>query len=270
MVAQHHTRVLAPEKSPRAHYESSYLKRMNSKTSLASRPGPRSPIAPAVSPLSQKDIQIRTTSNESKRSQKQSRSRSNSVKERGGKEASLHRRKSTTPSRRGIESQHERAKARYTSPQKLPNSSNKAAVERQRHLDSLVEKTLQSSTKRLENKLVVSPPTTVKKRYASPLPEVNTFRYWTSLSIKVSTAMIKAGSRQNVAEAAQYAVMEHGQKMADYSNESLNNVASKASLATMLAGGSPNLAAVATVTCLRGVDAEDDDILMKKPIMSPS
>ena len=261
-------RVIAPEKSPKAHYESSYLKRMNSKTSsLASpsRPGRSSRMTPIDKTLSQKDTLVRTTSYQSKRALKQSRyMRSNSTNEKRGKGGSSHRSRSMTPSRRDKEARYEIQETRQTSPQRRSGSTQRTSTERQRHLNSLVEKTLQTSTRRLEHNLAV---TTVKKKNTFSLPEVNSFRYWTTLSIKVSTALIKSGAPQNIAEASQYAVMEHGQKMPDYSNESLNLVASKASLAAMEAGGSPNLAAVATVACLRGVDAEDDDVVIKKKVL---
>lgn len=75
--------------------------------------------------------------------------------------------------------------------------------------------------------------------------------YWTQVSVRVSSALLKAGKDKKYAEVAQIAVMQAGGEQVDTDQEALNYVASKASLAVIQAGGDPNTAAIATVACLQ-------------------
>ena len=78
--------------------------------------------------------------------------------------------------------------------------------------------------------------------------------FWTQVSVKVSSELLKAGKPNKLAEAAQIAIVQAGEDQYDTSKESLNFVASVASLAVIEAGGDANTAAIATVACLRAND----------------
>ncbi len=81
-------------------------------------------------------------------------------------------------------------------------------------------------------------------------------QFWTHVSVKVSSSLLKSGADKRFAEAAQMAVIEAGSEQYDTSQEALNFVASKASLAVLMAGGSKDQAAIATVACLKADDEE--------------
>lgn len=78
--------------------------------------------------------------------------------------------------------------------------------------------------------------------------------FWTQVSVKVSSALLKAGKDRKYAEAAQIAIVTAGEDQYDTDQAALNFVASKASLAVIEAGGDANTAAVATVACLKAND----------------
>ena len=82
--------------------------------------------------------------------------------------------------------------------------------------------------------------------------------YWTQLAIRVSAEILKNGTgreAQKFAEAAQLAIIQAGLSYFDNSPDTVNLVASKASMAVLDAGGDARVAAMTTVAVL---NAETD------------
>ena len=78
-------------------------------------------------------------------------------------------------------------------------------------------------------------------------------RYWTQLAIRVSSEILKQSSGKNAqkyAEASHLAIITAGESYYDASPETINLVASKASMAVLDAGADPRTAALVTVAIL--------------------
>ncbi len=96
-------------------------------------------------------------------------------------------------------------------------------------------------------------PSKPPRRYQEP-PASYTAPFWTQVSVKVSSALLKAGKDRKFAEIAQIAIVQAGEDQYEQDQSALNFVASKASLAVIEAGGDANTAAIATVACLKAND----------------
>jgi len=79
-------------------------------------------------------------------------------------------------------------------------------------------------------------------------------RFWTQISIQVSTAILQSGGSEKEAEIGQLAVLTTGQNLTDTSTESVNYAASKVSMALMEHGAESSIIAAATMGCLKQFD----------------
>ena len=128
-----------------------------------------------------------------------------------------------------------------------------------------------------ENELVVVKPNIPKKNSSNEKnietkaikfdPE-HPDKYWSRLAVRCSSEILKIApgkDAQKYAEAAQLAVIKAGESYKDGSPETLNLIASKASMAVLEAGGDARIAALATVSILK---ADDDTPSTEEEIRS--
>ena len=110
-----------------------------------------------------------------------------------------------------------------------------------------------------------------KRRSAIKFDPKHPDRYFKHIAVKVSARILKHGQGKfyrKEAEAAQLAILKASESCKDNSDETLNTLASKASMAVLDVGGDAQIAALASVTVINpGNEDEDLDVQIKETVM---